>query len=96
MQPRDIVRIRTRPGAERVRAYLVRLRPDGDIVEWLDWHRRAREVDGTNGRRWRFRLPATLEDANAIHLFLPYPGGVSFPDADTVFQATYTSRISHG
>ena len=93
VRPRDRVRVRARPGAGRVTAYLVRLRKNGEIAETLDWRRRAREVDGTNGRRWRFRLPGDLENANAIHMFFRYPGGAEYPGGDTVSQATYTSRI---
>jgi hypothetical protein len=57
VRPRDLVGVRTRPAAGRVKAYLLRLRPNGDIAEWLDWSRRARKVEGSRGRRWRFRLP---------------------------------------
>jgi hypothetical protein len=92
---RDVVKVRTRPPAGRVKAYLVRLRPNGDIAEWLAWSRRATEIDGSHGRRWRFRLPSRLSDANAIHLFLHYPGGASFPGGDNISQATYTSLIVH-
>lgn len=96
VQPRNLVRVRTRPGAGRVTAYLVRLRKNDEIARTLDWRRRAREVDGSDGRRWRFRLPADLENANAIHMFFRYPGGASYPDGVTAFQATYTSRIRRG
>ena len=95
VKPGNRVRVRTRPGAGRVRAYLLRLQDNDEIAEWIDWNRRATEVEGSNGRRWRFRLPQALEDANAIHLFLRYPGGASYPGGDTVRQATYTSRIVH-
>jgi len=91
----DRVRVRTRPGAGRVKAYLVRLRANDEIAEWIDWNRRATGVDGSNGRRWRFRLPQGLEEANAIHLFLHYRGGAAYPGGNTARQATYTSRIVH-
>jgi hypothetical protein len=90
---RDLVRVRIRPAAGRVRVFLVRLRRNGTIAEWLDWQHRAREVEGSNGHRWRFRLPAGLGDANAVHLFLNYPNGAPYPDGRTVRQATYTSLI---
>jgi|SRR5215218_3721473 len=95
VEPRDVVRVRTRPGAGRVRAYLVRLRANDQIADWIDWNRRATEVKGSNGHRWRFRLPHRLEDANAIHLFVHYPGGAPYPGGYTVRQATYTSRVVH-
>lgn len=93
VRPRDVVRVRTRPGAGRVTAHLVRLRANGEIADWIEWEREAREVAATDGRRWRFRLPGDLENANAIHLFMRYPGGAAYPGGDTVTQATYTSRI---
>jgi len=95
VRPGDFVRVLTRPPAGMVKAYLLRLRPNGQIAEWLDWSRHAREVHGSDGRRWRFRLPGTFGDANAIHLFMYYPGGAPYPGGDTVDQATYTSRIAH-
>ena len=94
-KPRDRVRVRTRPGAGLVKGYLVRLRANDEIAEWIDWNRRATEFEGSNGRRWRFRLPQDLEDANAIHLFIHYPGGTPYPGGNTVRQATYTSRVVH-
>jgi hypothetical protein len=95
VEPRDVVRVRTRPGAGRVKAYLVR-RANHQIAEWIDWNRRAIEIDESNGRRWRFRLPHALEDANAIHLFVHYPSpGAPYPGGNTVHQATYTSRVVH-
>lgn len=95
VEGRDVVRVRTRPGAGRVKAYLLRLRANDQIAEWIDWNHRATEVDGSNGQRWRFRLPQGLEDANAIHLFVHYPGGAPYPGGYTVHQATYTSRVVH-
>lgn len=89
----DQVRVRLRPGAGRVGARLRRLRGNDEIAEWIDWGRRATEVKGSDGRRWRFELPRDLEDASAIHLFVSYSGGVPYPGGYTVRQATCTSRV---
>lgn len=96
VRARSRVRVRTRPGAGRVRAHLVRLRRNGQIRRWVRWERRAREVDGTDGRRWRLRLPGArkLGRANAVHLFIHYPNGVAYPGGVTARQATYTQRIT--
>ena len=92
---RALVRVDTYPAPGRVKAYLVRLKRNGDIAEWRDWSVLARKVEGSHGRTWSFRLPRRLGDANAIHLFLHYPDGASYPGGDTVSQATYTSLIVH-
>jgi hypothetical protein len=96
VRARSRVRVRTRPGAGQVRAHLVRVRPNGQIRRWVRWKRRAREVDGTEGRRWRFGLPGArkLGRANAVHLFIHYPEGVSYPGGVIARQATYTQRIT--
>ena len=75
VQPRDRVTLRAPDHARRVRVSLLRV--EGGAIDHVDWQARARRV-GDGPHRWRFRLPADLQSANRLDVFVRYKRG----DAD--------------
>ncbi|MGI9019201.1 MAG: hypothetical protein ACR2G3_00630 [Solirubrobacterales bacterium] len=75
VQPRDRVTLHVPDHARRVNVSLLRV--EGSAINHGDWRARARRV-GDGPHRWRFRLPADLQNANRLDVFVRYERG----DAD--------------
>ena len=91
VEPGERLTVRLGEGAGRVRGDIVR-RKDGETTKQYAGAAKAKLVAGTRHRRWRFRLPGDLEDANAVLVYVTYRRDVR-DGGDKVSSATFASKL---